>query len=255
MTESSLKRRGYVVRYVPYRDSAAMVRFLSEEGFCSFSVRGASKPTSKAHFLSFVLSEDEIVLSSASGGRLSYKEGRPLLLPDLRDDLARGVAFSMAAEMLSAFVRDAEGKEAYPLLSSFMEALRRGDDALTVLASFLAKTTELIGYGINVDGCAVCGAPEPRAPMLDVIRGQLHCGCCALEGGKGLSMPLCGSSLQAMRHVISCPGKKLYAFSVPEDALGRMADAAEAFAAAQLERGFRTLDFYKKLRLTDPVQR
>ena len=60
MTESSLKRRGYVVRYVPYRDSAAMVRFLSEEGFCSFSVRGASKPTSKAHFLSFVLSEDEI---------------------------------------------------------------------------------------------------------------------------------------------------------------------------------------------------
>lgn len=160
MTESSLKRRGYVVRYVPYRDSAAMVRFLSEEGFCSFSVRGASKPTSKAHFLSFVLSEDEIVLSSASGGRLSYKEGRPLLLPDLRDDLARGVAFSMAAEMLSAFVRDAEGKEAYPLLSSFMEALRRGDDALTVLASFLAKTTELIGYGINVDGCAVCGRTE-----------------------------------------------------------------------------------------------
>ena len=28
-----------------------------------------------------------------------------------------------------------------------------------------------------------------------------------------------------------------------------MGDAAEAFAAAQLERGFRTLDFYKSLRI------
>ena len=160
MTENSLKRQGYVVRYVPYRDSAAMVRFLSEEGFSSFAVRGAGKPTSRSHFLTYVLSEAEVVLALARGGRLSYKEGRPLSLPDLRGDLARGVAFSMAEEIIAAFVRDEEGAGAYPLLSSFMGALRRGDDALTVLASFLAKATDLIGYGINVEGCAVCGRTE-----------------------------------------------------------------------------------------------
>ena len=32
-----------------------------------------------------------------------------------------------------------------------------------------------------------------------------------------------------------------------EDALRRLSAAAEAFAAAQLERGFKTLDFYKSL--------
>ena len=31
------------------------------------------------------------------------------------------------------------------------------------------------------------------------------------------------------------------------EAMERLAGAAEAFAAAQLERGFRTLDFYKSL--------
>ena len=62
-------------------------------------------------------------------------------------------------------------------------------------------------------------------------------------------MPLCAASLQAMRHAVHCPPKKLYAFSVSPGALRRMGDAAEAFAAAQLERGFRTLDFYKSLRI------
>ena len=83
--------------------------------------------------------------------------------------------------------------------------------------------------------------------MLDVVQGVLHCGNCVLPGRRGLSMPLCAASLEAMRHVVTCPPKKLYAFSLPEEAQRSMADAAEAFSAAQLERGFRTLDFYKTL--------
>ena len=87
--------------------------------------------------------------------------------------------------------------------------------------------------------------------MLDVVQGLLHCKRCALGGRRGLSMPLCGPSLAAMRHVLGCQPKRLYAFSLEPAALGRLADAAEAFAAAQLERGFRTLDFYKSIRIPE----
>jgi DNA repair protein RecO (recombination protein O) len=60
-------------------------------------------------------------------------------------------------------------------------------------------------------------------------------------------MPLCPDSLAALRHVLYGDPKRLYSFRLGEDALRRLGGAAEAFAAAQLERGFRTLDFYKSL--------
>ena len=45
--------------------------------------------------------------------------------------------------------------------------------------------------------------------------------------------------------------KRLYSFKLGEDALRRLGGAAEAFTAAQLERGFKTLDFYKSLQLEE----
>ena len=42
--------------------------------------------------------------------------------------------------------------------------------------------------------------------------------------------------------------RRLYGFTLGEESLRRLSAAAEAFALAQLERGFRTLDYYKSLR-------
>ena len=50
-----------------------------------------------------------------------------------------------------------------------------------------------------------------------------------------------------MRHALYGDPKRLYAFTLPEGALEQFAQVAEAFTAAQLERGFRTLDFFKSL--------
>ena len=60
-------------------------------------------------------------------------------------------------------------------------------------------------------------------------------------------MPLCPDSLAALRHIVYGDPKRLYSFRLTGPALERLSAAAEAFAAAQLERGFRTLDFYKSL--------
>ena len=82
--------------------------------------------------------------------------------------------------------------------------------------------------------------------MLDVVQGVLRCGRCGAEES-ALSMPLCRDSLAALRHIVYGDPKRLYSFTLGADALRRLSGAAEAFAAAQLERGFRTLEFYKSL--------
>ena len=65
--------------------------------------------------------------------------------------------------------------------------------------------------------------------------------------GAGTSLPLEAGTLSAMRHVVYGDPKRLFSFALPPESLSRMAAACEGFLLAQLDRGFRTLDFYKTL--------
>lgn len=51
----------------------------------------------------------------------------------------------------------------------------------------------------------------------------------------------------ALRHVLYADPRRLYSFTLEPGALQALDQAGEAFIAAQLERGFRTLDYYKAL--------
>ena len=119
-----------------------------------------------------------------------------------------------------------------------------------VKPAFELKLLSLAGYEPLADGCAYCGCSDPERPMLDVVQGVLRCGTCGVQES-ALSMPLCQGSLAALRHIVYGDPKRLYAFTLGGDALRRLSAATEAFAAAQLERGFRSLDFYKSLQTAE----
>ena len=60
-------------------------------------------------------------------------------------------------------------------------------------------------------------------------------------------MPVPPSVLEAMRYICYCDSKKLFSFQAGEDTLQQLSEVTEAYLATQLERGFRTLDFYKQM--------
>ena len=62
-----------------------------------------------------------------------------------------------------------------------------------------------------------------------------------------MRLPLTEGGLAALRHVLSADGKRLYSFTLEKSSLQTLDHAGEAFIAAQLERSFRTLDYYKSL--------
>lgn len=95
------------------------------------------------------------------------------------------------------------------------------------------------------DSCAYCGRPDPEQPLLDVVQGILRCRSCGAKES-ALSMPLCPDSLAALRHIVYGDPKRLYSFRLTGR---RWSDSPRrrSFRAAQLERGFRTLEFYKSL--------
>ena len=65
--------------------------------------------------------------------------------------------------------------------------------------------------------------------------------------GPGAQLPLTEAGLAALRHVLYADPRRLYSFTLEPGALQALDQAGEAFIAAQLERGFRTLDYYKAL--------
>ena len=142
-----------------------------------------------------------------------------------------------------------EGSPAPELLRLLLNALYAlgvlHKEPLLVKTAFTLRLLALAGFEPLADGCAVCGRPEPEKPMLDVVHGIVHCAACKQPGG--LSLPLTQGTRAALRHILYCPDKKLYSFTLERPALRQLDHAAEALTAAQLERSFRTLDYYKSI--------
>lgn len=180
-------------------------------------------------------------------------EGATLeLFSGLRGDLVALALGSYFAELTES-VTQAEvpaGELLSHLLNGLyaLSALHKPPEV--VKPAFELRLLCLAGYEPLADSCAYCGVPDPEAPLLDVVQGVLRCRRCG-EGSSMLSMPLCPASLAALRHIVYGDPKRLYSFRLEKTALDRLSAAAEAFLTAQLERGFRTLDFYKSLR--DPL--
>ena len=114
-----------------------------------------------------------------------------------------------------------------------------------VKAAFELRLLCVAGYEPLLDACALCGEEAPAQPRLDLGEGVLCCAACG--EGEGASRPLDAVSLAAMRHVVYGDPKRLFSFSMNGESMALMARACEDFLLTQLDRGFRTLDFYKQL--------
>ena len=138
--------------------------------------------------------------------------------------------------------------ELLSLLLNCLYALDSLDKPLAqVKAVFELRLLCLLGYEPMLEGCVVCGAAQPLHPRLNLSQGVLHCQSCAGQAGRGVSMPLNPAALAAARHIAGDGGKKLFSFALDPGSLTMLGDAAEAFLMTQLERGWRTLDYYKQI--------
>ncbi|MGI5972076.1 MAG: DNA repair protein RecO C-terminal domain-containing protein, partial [Oscillospiraceae bacterium] len=97
------------------------------------------------------------------------------------------------------------------------------------------------------DCCAVCGETMPAEPRLQLEEGVLVCDRCRRTGG--IAARLCTASLNAMQYILGAQSSKIFSFRLSPQALERLSHAVEAFLLVQLERGFGTLDYYKRLTL------
>ena len=236
---------GLVLRETVTRDADKILTVLTpDRGRLSVIARGARRKGSRVAAACQLLAYSEMTLYEKGRWTMLDAADTIELFDGLRQDLT---ALSLAAYFaeLTEAVSDGSG-DVLPLLLNALYALSAlKKPPQLVKPAFQFRLMALAGYEPMADGCALCGAPQPENPMLDVVHGVVHCGKCREKGG--LSLPLTAAGLAALRYILYGDAKRLYSFSLPPEGLRALNHAADAYVSAQLERSFRTLDYYKSI--------
>ena len=244
-----LTTQGIILREVNYKESDKILTVLTRTGGkVTVKARGCRRKGSRLAASTQLLVYSEMTLFSYRD-HYTLNEAEPLeLFWGVRSDVEKVALGSYFAEVLEAVVGEEQPDPAVlSLLLNALYALDRLNKPLPLVkAVFELKLLSLIGYEPLLDACAVCGVPEPEDARFQLVDGVLLCARCR-GGGEGLSVPVSPGVLAAMRHVVYGDPKRIVSFVLGEDGLRQLARVSERFLTTQLDRGFRTLHFYKDL--------
>lgn len=247
MTQTKQVITGLVLRETPTKEADKILTVLSAElGKISVIAKGARSRRSRFSAAAELLVYSEMTLSQ-KGEWYYLVEGNTLeLFSGIRADFQKLALASYFAELTETVCLGDSSPEILPLLLNALYALSAlGKDPELVKVAFTWRLMALAGFEPLCDSCAVCGRPEPETPMLDVVEGILLCRTCA--AGNGNLVPLTLGALSALRHILYCEPKRLYAFTLEDSSRKLLDRSAEIFCSTQLERSFRTLDYYKSI--------
>jgi len=219
-------------------------------GKITASARGCRKKGSPIAAGCQLLCWSELVLYEFQGRWVVKEAVTEREFRGVREDLEKlslACYLSEVTELLA--VEGLPSPELLSLILNSLHALEKLNKPQQLIkACFELKAMCIAGYEPLLEGCAVCGCEQPDEPRFHLREGVLHCAPCRGELGDGVSMPLDGPALKAMEHVAWGDPKRLFSVVLGEESLKRFADLTEAYLHTQLERGFRTLDYYKSIR-------
>ena len=182
-----------------------------------------------------------------------------------------GLRYDMDKLFLAAYIADVvyelsdEGTpagEILPLaLNTFHMLAREGADVACIKAAFEMRAACIAGFTPDLTVCERCHAHVQGDAYLDVMNGAVTCDACfvraqnalplpVLDGGeeRRLLLPLDASARAALHYVCTADAKRVFAFRLANEAsVQHFATAAEAYLLNHLERGFPSLENYKKL--------
>lgn len=245
-----LTTNALVLREVNYKESDKILTLLTEqEGKLTVSARGCRKKDSPIAAACQLLAWGEFTLYEFRDMWSVKETASERLFDGVRADLEKLALASYFAEVAEALAE--EGQADPGLLAVTLNCLHALDKLNCPLpqvkAAFEWRSMALAGYEPQIGGCGVCGRDQPREPRIHLGEGTLHCAPCRDKLGEGVSMPLTPAALAALRHIVWGPRRRLLSFRLDAEGLSKLSDASEAYLMTRLERGFRTLDFYKRI--------
>lgn len=247
MAGERIVTRGLVLRRADTKEADAILTVLTaDKGKLPVVAKGARGRKSRVTAATQLFAYSEMTLSESHGWQYLVEAESLRLFEGIRQDIERLSLASYFAQLVETISWDEEEAGLLPLTLNALHALdtlQRPQEL--VKAAFELRLTALAGFAPLLDGCPVCGKPEPEEPVLDIPEGVVRCRQC---GGKTGIVPLTPAVVAAMRHVVCGEAKRLYQFSLTPPHMHLFAQAAENYAKAMVERELDTLTFYHRIK-------
>ena len=120
----------------------------------------------------------------------------------------------------------------------------RGEPLKKVKTAYELKLMAAGGYYPALEKCVDCGNDD--IVKFDFEKGGVICGEC-----KGRNfVKINGAVLGAMRYITGCDDKKMLAFSASDELLDYLNAVSETYVSVQLDKNFKSLDYYKTILLS-----
>ena len=157
-----------------------LVVFSKSYGKLSCLAKGVRRANSRLKAGTQVFSYCRLTFSAPRGGLTLITQGQAVqVYPQLREDLTRIAAASYMGELLDAVLPEEKPQEDIFMLAAAMYSLLAAvEEPFLVLSCFRLRLLAALGYRLNLDGCAVCGA-EAASYFLSAERGGVVCPRCA----------------------------------------------------------------------------
>ena len=239
--------RGLILREAKYKESDKILTILTEtEGKLTAKARGVARTRSKLSAATQLLCFSELTLFGNKGYWTINEATTVEQFRGLRGKLELLALGSYIAELLEAVSdEDCPEPEILQLGLNSLYALSEGIcPPEQVKAAFELRLMCLSGYRPELEGCANCGRADIENGWLLPAHGELYCSDCPRPDGLAVDADV----IRAMRYIADAEPKKVFAFKLDAEALRRLGQVCEAYLLYELDRGFASLDYYKRVR-------
>ncbi len=215
-------------------------------GVVRASARGARNIKSRNSSATQLLSYSRLTLYK---GRDKYiiDDAEPLqVFFEVRNDIAKLSLAQYFCELAGVLApREEPAEDFLRLLLGGLHFLSRDSrDIRQIKAVVELRSLCLSGYMPDLTLCASCREEKGQPLFLLPREGVLCCQACLRPSN---ALPLSPTILAALRHIAAAPLEKVFSFSIPPDQYPILEQTVETFLLSQLDRGFKTLDFYHAL--------
>ncbi len=263
MDQKYVELDGLVVREVKLGEGDKILKILSaEHGLVTISGKGLSNLKNKYAASTQLFSYSTLQLKKR--GEYYYIADAFLI------DCFIGIRYDVEKLALANYVcdvahdialEDSSDSELLSLTLNTLYAISKLDLPLEhIKGAFEFRTAVIEGYMPDLSSCGICGCEIDADSTLDVMNGHLMCKKCGKvyenspeyirdQSSAKIFLRITPPILDALRYIAYAPPKKFLSFSLDRDELYLFADVCEKYLLNHLERGFSSLDYYKKIKL------
>ncbi len=192
--DRGLTTRALLLRRVEYGETDLVVTFLTESlGKVGAIVRGGRRSQKRAGGALEPMQTIEVMLEDRGSELVTLREARiacarVALLGKLDALEAAGTALRWARHACPPRMPE---PQVFAELGELLDALERAPENAPIdpaLARFGVRLLDHVGWGLELEQCAICGKPRPpeRAAVVVAAQGGVVCRACAGPGAAGV---------------------------------------------------------------------